>query len=58
VARRNRASEEIGKRKKAGQDASALLQETKELREQIQEAEKRAAEGDARLREILTKLLG
>jgi seryl-tRNA synthetase len=55
-ARRNRASEEIGKLKKAGQDASALLQETKDLREQIQEAEKRANEADSRLREILTAI--
>src|SRR5450759_487340 len=53
-ARRNRASEEIGKLKKSGQDASAQINETKELREQIQESEKKAAEQEARLREILT----
>src|SRR5712672_3197078 len=52
-ARRNRASEEIAKLKKSGQDASAQIQETKELREQIQESENRAAVHDARLREIL-----
>jgi len=55
-ARRNRASEEIAKLKKRGQDASALIQETKELREQIQTTEKKAAESEARLREILTAL--
>ncbi|MBI3475441.1 MAG: serine--tRNA ligase [Acidobacteria bacterium] len=55
-ARRNRASEEIAKLKKSGQDASALIQETKDLREQIQAAEKRASEGDARLKEILTAI--
>src|SRR5437879_9483761 len=55
-ARRNRASEEIARLKKSGQDASALIQETKELREQIQESEKKAAEQEARLREILTSL--
>ncbi len=55
-ARRNRASEEIAKLKKNGQDATALIQETKELREQIQNSEKKAAEGEARLREILTAL--
>ncbi len=55
-ARRNRASEEIAKLKKSGQDASALIQETKELREQIQISEKKAAESEARLREILTAL--
>ncbi len=55
-ARRNRASEEIAKLKKSGQDASALIQETKDLREQIQTTEKKAAESEARLREILTAL--
>src|ERR1700704_2998205 len=55
-ARRNRASEEIAKLKKSGQDASALIQETKELREQIQVSEKKASESEARLREILTAL--
>src|SRR5260221_340534 len=55
-ARRNRASEEIAKLKKSGQDASALMQEAKELREQIQVSEKKAAESEARLREILTTL--
>jgi seryl-tRNA synthetase len=34
-ARRNRASEEIAKLKKSGQDASSQINETKELREQI-----------------------
>src|ERR1700719_2482532 len=55
-ARRNRASEEIAKLKKSGQDASERIQETKELREQIQESESKAAEQEARLREILTSL--
>src|SRR5579859_3704422 len=55
-ARRNRASEEIAKLKKAGQDASAQINETKELREQIQESERKAAEQEARLREILTSI--
>ena len=52
-AQRNRASEEINKLKKSGQDASAAIAETKDLREQIQEREKTAAELDARLQEIL-----
>ncbi len=55
-ARRNRASEEIAKLKKSGQDATVLIQETKDLREQIQVSEKKAAESEARLREILTAL--
>ena len=52
-ARRNKASEDIAKLKKAGQDASTAMAETKELREQIQEREKIAADLDARLRDIL-----
>src|SRR6267142_7240615 len=55
-AQRNRASEEIARLKKSGQDASAQIQETKELREQLQESEEKAAEQEARLREILTSL--
>src|SRR2546428_559408 len=55
-ARRNRASEEIAKLKKSNQDASALIQETKELREQIQTSEKKAAESEARLRELLAAI--
>ena len=52
-ARRNRASEEIAKLKKSGQDATAQMSETKELREQIQQLEKVAAELETRLQEIL-----
>ena len=55
-ARRNRASEEIAKLKKGRQDATALIQETKELREQIQISEKKAAESEARLRELLAAI--
>ncbi len=52
-ARRNKASEDIAKLKKAGQDATAAMAETKDLREQIQPREKTAADLDARLQEIL-----
>ena len=55
-AKRNQASEEIAKLKKNKQDATAQIQETKDLREQIQECEKKSAEADARLREVLTAL--
>jgi len=53
-ARRNRASEDIGKLKKSGQDAGALMVETKDLREQIQTREKTAADLDAGLGGILS----
>ena len=52
-AQRNKASEEIAKAKKAGQDANAAMAQSKELREQIQELEKTATDLDARLRDIL-----
>ena len=52
-ALRNRASEEIAKLKKSGQDASAQMSETKELREKIQESEKTASELDQRLQEMM-----
>jgi seryl-tRNA synthetase len=53
-AQRNRASEEISKLKKSGQDATAAIAETKDLREQIQAREKVAADLDARLQDILS----
>jgi seryl-tRNA synthetase len=55
-ARRNKASEDISKLKKAGQDATATIAETKDLREQIQTLEKTAGDLDARLREILSSI--
>jgi seryl-tRNA synthetase len=53
-ARRNKATEEIARLKKEKQDAAALINETKELREKISGAEKKAEEADTRLRNILT----
>ena len=53
-AQRNRASEEIAKLKKSGQDATAAMAQTKELREKIPTLEKTASDLDMRLREILT----
>src|SRR5215469_6808588 len=50
---RNRKTEEIAKLKKSGQDAAALIEETKALREQIPEREKAAGDYEARLRGVL-----
>ena len=52
-AQRNKASEEIAKLKKSGQDATGAMAQTKDLREKIQTLEKTATDLDARLREIL-----
>jgi len=49
----NRDTEEIAKLKKSGQDASALIAETKKLREHVQELSKAAEEYDTRLKQIL-----
>jgi seryl-tRNA synthetase len=53
-ARRNKASEDISKLKKSGQDTTAAIAETKDLRELIQAREKTAADLDARLKDILS----
>jgi seryl-tRNA synthetase len=55
-AERNRASEDIARLKKSGQDASAEVEKTKAMREKSQELEKAAEEQDARLRQILTNI--
>jgi len=52
-AQRNRGSEEIAKLKKSGQDATALIAETKLLREQAEELGKAAEEYETRLQQIL-----
>jgi seryl-tRNA synthetase len=52
-AQRNRASEEIAKLKKSGQDATAQMEQTKALRQQGDELEKQAAEIDQELRAML-----
>lgn len=52
-AQRNKATEEIAKLKKSGQDASAGMAQAKDLREKISELEKTAADLDARLRDML-----
>jgi seryl-tRNA synthetase len=52
-AQRNKASEEIARLKKSGQDATAAIAQTKDLREKIQTLEKTATDLDLRLRDIL-----
>ena len=52
-AERNRLSAEIPKMQKAGQDASQLINDAKDMRVQIQELEKAAQEYDARMSDVL-----
>jgi seryl-tRNA synthetase len=55
-ARRNRASEEVGKLKRSGQDATALMEETKSLREEGERQEKLAAELESELRAVMAQI--
>ncbi len=52
-AARNKASEEIARNKKAGQDTSALLTAMKRVSDEIKHADERATELDARLAEFM-----
>jgi seryl-tRNA synthetase len=52
-AERNKASEEIARRKKAGEDATALLAEMKRVSDEIKQADERIATLDARLAEFM-----
>ena len=52
-AAQNKASEEIARRKKEKQDASAQIAEMRQVREEIAELEKQAAAAEAEMQEIL-----
>lgn len=52
-AQRNKASEEIARRKKAGEDASALLAEMKTVSEKIKSADERVSVLDAKLADFM-----
>jgi len=52
-AQRNRASEEIARLKKSGQDATAQVEQNKALREQGETLEKQASEAEQELRSVL-----
>lgn len=52
-AQRNRASEEIARLRKSGQDATVLMEQNKSLREQGDSLEKQASEAEKQLRSTL-----
>ena len=52
-ARRNELSQQVGALKKAGQDATAVMDETRALKEKLDELDRTAAELDDRLRQVL-----
>ena len=49
-ARRNELSQQVGTLKKAGQDATALMDETRDLKEKLDELDQTAAQLDEQLR--------
>jgi seryl-tRNA synthetase len=55
-AERNKKSEEVGRRKRAGEDASGLMEETKALREEGERQEKLAAQLEEELRSVMAQI--
>jgi seryl-tRNA synthetase len=55
-SRRNKLSEQVGKLKKAGQDAAALMEETRALKQNIDALESSAAQAEEQLRTILQRI--
>jgi len=55
-AERNKKSEEVGRRKRAGEDASTLMEETKSLREEGERQEKVAAQLEEELRNVMSQI--
>jgi seryl-tRNA synthetase len=55
-AERNKKSEEVGRRKRAGEDAAALMEATKSLREEGERQEKLAAQLEEELRAVMSQI--
>jgi seryl-tRNA synthetase len=55
-ARRNKLSEEVARLKKSGQDATAVMEETRALKSQIEELAAAAEEADRKLSAILVSV--
>ena len=55
-ARRNELSQKVGALKKAGQDATAVMEETRALKDELDELDKAAAELDEQMRLSLARI--
>ena len=55
-ARQNKLSQEVGQLKKSGQDATALMEETKALKAKMGDLEAAAAGAEAEMKAILTRI--
>ena len=55
-AERNKKSEEVGRRKRTGEDATALMEETKSLREEGERQERVAAQLEEEMRGVMSQI--
>ncbi len=55
-AQRNKLTEEVARLKKSGQDATAVMEETRALKTRMDELEAAASESEEQLRAILTRI--
>jgi len=55
-ARRNELIQQVGALKKAGQDATAVMEETRALKDQLDELDKAAAAFDEQMRQSLSRI--
>src|ERR1700731_373016 len=55
-ARRNELSQQVGALKKAGQDATAVMDETKALKDQLEALDATAAQLDEEMRQSLARI--
>jgi seryl-tRNA synthetase len=55
-ARRNELSQQVGALKKSGQDATALMEETRALKDQLDQLDKAASECDDKMRQALSRI--
>jgi seryl-tRNA synthetase len=55
-ARRNALSEEVGRKKRAKEDATALMEETRQLKEKLEALDASASATDEQLRDILANI--
>jgi seryl-tRNA synthetase len=55
-AQRNKLSEEVARLKKAGQDASAVMEETRSLKARMEELEAAAVQSEEQMRSILARI--
>jgi seryl-tRNA synthetase len=55
-AQRNKLSEEVARLKKSGQDASAVMEETRALKSKMEALEAAAAEAEAQMKAILARI--